>query len=183
MFCGGLADVPELFLCDPGSIDENTMATAPPMPAPTSMHGSVATTSSSSLNSYSPISTLEHQYDRPVGERMLIFVGTNPQCCLEGGVESILKLSGRTDVLASAESTFEESAEDDFDAFAFLNDNGESNGGAPANGDAQAANPQANGIGGFFRKVAASTSRRRSGSRASVGRSAARTCTRGSPTS
>ena len=41
---------------------------------------------------YPAIATLERQYWPPVGQRMLLFVQTNANCGLQGGVETILKL-------------------------------------------------------------------------------------------
>ena len=79
--------------------------------------GSVATTSSSSLTSYSPISTLERQYN--MGQRLMVFVSANAACCLEGGVESIIKLKGdQTGSLLSSDTvatpaSFEETTDDD----------------------------------------------------------------------
>ena len=129
--------------------------------------GSVATTSSSSLTSYSPISTLERQYN--MGQRLMVFVSANAACCLEGGVESIIKLKGdQTGSLLSSDTvatpaSFEETTDDDFDAFAFLNENGGAGGGGSAEGNGSANNgnytnqDKKNRIGGFFRKVAQST--------------------------
>jgi hypothetical protein len=107
----------------------------------------VATTSSSSLNSYSPISSLERQYN--MGQRIMLFVNANAQCCLEGGVESILKVKGdqattlssssssgnrMTGGSSSATAEFDETADDDFDAFAFLNEKGGGGGGGTTGG-------------------------------------------------
>jgi hypothetical protein len=114
----------------------------------------VSTTSSSSLNSYSPISTLERQYAPPLGQRLVIGVQANAACCLAGGVEAILKLKGNTDTLSNEDApvaSFEESNDDDFDAFAFLQEEGKD--GETVNGSGR----KKQGIGGFFRKVAAST--------------------------
>jgi hypothetical protein len=44
----------------------------------------------SGLSTYSPISTLERQYTG-AGQRVCLFVKTNANCCLTGGVEGILK--------------------------------------------------------------------------------------------
>ena len=90
------------------------------------MNGSIPTTSSSSLASYSAISTLERQHAAPLGQRLMLFVQANAACCLEGGVESILKLHkhGDTNVVLAAEQQqqqmFDDDPQDDFDAFGFL---------------------------------------------------------------
>ncbi|KAL7580171.1 hypothetical protein ACA910_012922 [Epithemia clementina (nom. ined.)] len=60
-------------------------APPPPQPLPESL--------SSGYNSYSPLSTLERQYAAPVGQRVHIFIRTNPNVYLAGGVEAILKKS------------------------------------------------------------------------------------------
>ncbi|CAB9500185.1 II inositol 3,4-bisphosphate 4-phosphatase [Seminavis robusta] len=41
---------------------------------------------------YPAIATLDRQYSAPVGQRLLLFVQTNANCGLQGGVETILKL-------------------------------------------------------------------------------------------
>eukprot|EP00545_Synedropsis_sp_CCMP1620_P009178 CAMPEP_0119017592 /NCGR_PEP_ID=MMETSP1176-20130426/17052_1 /TAXON_ID=265551 /ORGANISM="Synedropsis recta cf, Strain CCMP1620" /LENGTH=65 /DNA_ID=CAMNT_0006971355 /DNA_START=1 /DNA_END=195 /DNA_ORIENTATION=- len=53
-----------------------------------------AESSSSGISSYNPISNLEQQYAAPIGQRRHLFVKLNPNCCLIGGVESLLKLNG-----------------------------------------------------------------------------------------
>ena len=58
--------------------------------------GVIETTSSSSLSTNTtgpanPISTLEKQYAFPLGQRLVLGVQANAACCLEGGVEGILK--------------------------------------------------------------------------------------------
>lgn len=147
-------------------------------------NSSIPTTSSSSLNSsYSPISTLERQYAGPLGQRLILGVQANAACCLEGGVESILKQlrqqgggGGGGGAMLSSETmtgaTFDESKDDDFDAFGFLQeDNNNNNGAANTNTSATSttssstANTKTNSarggsssIGGFLKKVAASTS-------------------------
>jgi hypothetical protein len=122
----------------------------------------IQTTSSSSLNSYSPIATLERQYAGPLGQRLIIGVQANAACFLEGGVESILKLKGNSNALSSEgmvtspdepNARFDESKDDEFDAFGFLRD---SNASAKNNNPTEAG--KKNRIGGFIRKVAASTS-------------------------
>jgi hypothetical protein len=50
-----------------------------------------STEPSSGIGSYSPISNLAKQYVEPVGQRLFLFVKTNPNCCLSGGVEALLK--------------------------------------------------------------------------------------------
>ena len=128
------------------------------------MTTSVETTSSSSLNSFSSISNLERQYASPLGQRLLIGLQVNAACCLEGGVEAILKLKGKTDPLsneaavaptaaAAAAASFEETAGDDFDAFAFLNES-EAN---KTDGAQQPMDGKKKGIGVFFKKMAANT--------------------------
>jgi hypothetical protein len=119
--------------------------------------GSIESTSSAHLNAYSPISTLERQADAPLGQRLIIGLQANSHCCLEGGVESILKLKTADNLSTEAIQpvTFEESPDDNFDAFAFLHENGDEKGGDSAtNGSGK----RKQGIGGFFRKVAASAS-------------------------
>jgi hypothetical protein len=119
-------------------------------------NGFVETTSSASLNDFSPISTLERQGAAPLGQRLIIGLQANSACWLEGGVESILKLKqGDNLSIESAQpaSNFEENVEDDFDAFAFLHENGEKKSGTPAAGGNGNRKQR---IGGFFRKVAAS---------------------------
>ncbi|KAL3921233.1 MAG: hypothetical protein SGILL_002853, partial [Bacillariaceae sp.] len=55
----------------------------------------IETVSSSVFNSASsaanPISTLERQYAFPLGQRLVMGIQANAACCLEGGVEAILK--------------------------------------------------------------------------------------------
>ena len=46
---------------------------------------------SSGIGSYNPISNLTKQYAQPIGQRLFLFVKTNPNCCLPGGVEALLK--------------------------------------------------------------------------------------------
>lgn len=120
--------------------------------APNPKNGQIPTTSSSSLNSYSAISNLERQYASPLGQRLILGVQVNAACCLEGGVEAILKLKNNLAGPLSSETAptnFEE-GDDDFDAFGFLNDQDQT--------PHVDANQKKNGIGGFIRKVAASTS-------------------------
>ena len=50
-----------------------------------------SSSSSSGISSYNPISNLSKQYAAPVGSRLFLFVKTNPNCCLIGGVEALLK--------------------------------------------------------------------------------------------
>ena len=52
--------------------------------APTQQQGS----SSSGMSQWSPLSTLERQYQT---QQLLLFVKTNANCCIAGGVEYILK--------------------------------------------------------------------------------------------
>jgi len=87
--------------------------------------GSSSNTYSSSLSLYSPISTLERQY---AGEqRLLLFLRTNANCCLPGGVESLLKLQHKSTAsispiaTTSTTSTHSSTPSAD-DPFAFLND-------------------------------------------------------------
>jgi len=68
----------------------------------TSTSSSVATATGGSAggapsqsSQYSPISTLERQYAVPVGRRLTVIVRANPACIVEGGVEAVLKKSGR----------------------------------------------------------------------------------------
>eukprot|EP00980_Cylindrotheca_fusiformis_P017657 scaffold5529_cov117-Cylindrotheca_fusiformis.AAC.34 len=122
-------------------------------------NGVVETTSSASLNDFSPISTLERQGAGPLGQRLVIGLQANASCWLEGGVESILKLK-RGDNLSTESAkhpalNFEENSEDDFDAFAFLQESGEKSSGAQ---EVDGHGKRKQGIGGFFRKVAASAS-------------------------
>ena len=121
-----------------------------------SFGGHIVTTSSASLNAFSPISNLERQYEGPLGQRVILGVQVNAACCLEGGVEAILKLKGTNGPLSTETAptpNFDESKEDDFDAFGFLQES-ESN----ANAATQAETSRTNRFGGFIRKVAASTS-------------------------
>lgn len=117
---------------------------------------SIMTTSSSSLHRYSAVSTLERQYVGPLGQRLILGVQANAACCLEGGVEAILKLRGNSSEVssetASAQSNFEESKDDDFDAFGFLQESEATSTANQPNGAGK------NRLGGFIRKVAASTS-------------------------
>lgn len=114
---------------------------------------SIETTSSASLNAFSSISDLKRQYEAPLGQRLLIGVQANGACWLEGGVESILKLKGKTDKLSSetAPPTFDDTPEDDFDAFAFLNENGNSDKATEIQSGTK------KGFGGFLKKVAKNT--------------------------
>jgi hypothetical protein len=60
----------------------------------------------SGYSSYSPISTLDRQYAEPVGKRMFLFIRTNPNVYLAGGVEAILKSSSHpTPKLSTATAT------------------------------------------------------------------------------
>mmetsp|Transcript_111 Transcript_111/g.127 ORF Transcript_111/g.127 Transcript_111/m.127 type:complete len:1163 (+) Transcript_111:144-3632(+) len=59
---------------------------------------------SSGISSYNPISNLELQYAAPVGHRLHLFVRLNPNCCLIGGVETLLKQK-QNQSLTSIEST------------------------------------------------------------------------------
>eukprot|EP00934_Nitzschia_sp_Nitz4_P003472 Nitzschia sp. Nitz4//scaffold6_size259037//75745//79502//NITZ4_001058-RA/size259037-processed-gene-0.254-mRNA-1//-1//CDS//3329556845//3462//frame0 len=141
----------DLPLVDPRS-SSFSMATA----------GSIPTTSSNSLNSYSPIATLERQYQAPVGQRLVIGVQANSCCALDGGVESILRLRGNAGALSSEqgaqpEPSFDETKEDDFDAFGFLHDNPAAQAQQQAAANAPSGQP-GKGLGGFFRKAAASAS-------------------------
>jgi hypothetical protein len=45
----------------------------------------------SGIGSYNPISNLTKQYAQPIGQRLFVFVKTNPNCCLPGGVEAVLQ--------------------------------------------------------------------------------------------
>lgn len=135
--------------------DKHHMSTATATPA----GGRVVTASSSSFNAFSPISTLERQYEGPLGQRLILGVEVNAACCLEGGVESILRLKGSTGPLSSetaaTTANFDESKDDEFDAFGFLQE-AESGNGAPTAEQVEAN--KKNRFGGFIRKVAASTS-------------------------
>lgn len=120
------------------------------------VESAVETASSASLNTYSPISTLERQNAAPLGQRLILAIQANAACWLEGGVESILKLKGTQGNLSSEVATnppvsFEESKDDDFDAFAFLHEKGETNEQTTTTG------AKKRGIGGFIRKVAKNT--------------------------
>jgi hypothetical protein len=148
------------------------------------MNGSIPTTSSSSLAQYSSISTLERQHAPPLGQRLMLFVEANAACCLEGGVESILKLKhgngngngngNGTDHLSSGAvaaepQLFEEDPQDDFDAFAFLQEQEkEQEGGMAGSGFIAGSTttttttttttaPKKKGLGRFLKQVAAST--------------------------
>ena len=64
-----------------------------------------SSSAASGYNSYSPLSTLERQYAEPVGTRVLLFVRTNPNVYLAGGVESIIKSSSVASPKMSIAST------------------------------------------------------------------------------
>jgi len=55
------------------------------------MSASVNSKISSGISSYNPISNLQLQYASPVCHRLHLFVRLNPNCCLIGGVETLLK--------------------------------------------------------------------------------------------
>jgi hypothetical protein len=67
----------------------------PPESASTSTRMSSSTGTSSGIGSYNPISNLTKQYAQPIGQRLFLFVKTNPNCCLTGGVEALLKQKQR----------------------------------------------------------------------------------------
>lgn len=71
---------------------------------------------------YSPISTMERQYDVPLGQRLLLFVRTNANCCLQGGVETILKLQKTKQVAKMAASSAQPVGSE---AFQYNNHHGE----------------------------------------------------------
>ena len=57
---------------------------------------------------YSAICDLDRQYQAPIGQRLMIFVRANANCCLQGGVETILKLQkskGLTKMAVSSSSS------------------------------------------------------------------------------
>jgi hypothetical protein len=152
-------------------------------------HSGIEIVSSSSFSSSSvgnPISTLEKQYAFPLGQRLVIGVQANAACCLEGGVETILKqLKGRQGTTPDSSTSFPQpqqpmysnngghpanadvnrkSNEGDFDAFSFLQeqDGTAVTGGAPTSSIHDAAAPLSSsrprqGLGGFLKKVAANT--------------------------
>jgi hypothetical protein len=129
---------------------------------------------------------LEKQYAFPLGQRLVLGVQANAACCLEGGVEGILKqlkgkagvdhslptqpsseipstTTGITSGLDSVNISGSEaySTEEDFDAFAFLNEDEANNGEGSASMAAQTQRSSSSGpkqgFGGFLKKVAAST--------------------------
>lgn len=153
-------------------------------------NGSIETISSNSFSNTAagnPISTLEKQYAFPLGQRLVLGVQANAACCLEGGIETILKRlkagHGATQAISPSvqqpqqyagstppsnqESTKKETngsgangKEGDFDAFSFLQDQDDA--GAKPNADPSTLAPPSSakerkGIGGFLKKMAVNT--------------------------
>ncbi|KAG7367553.1 hypothetical protein IV203_030224 [Nitzschia inconspicua] len=131
-----------------------------------------------------PISTLEKQYAFPLGQRLVLGVQVNAACCLEGGVETILKqLKGQQQGMASvsplniqqphhnstnnvpglAFGDREDSTTigngGDLDAFSFLNEeDAYARSGADTSMTASSSSSrQRQGIGGFLKKMAVNT--------------------------
>ena len=132
------------------------MATAPSQFS--SNTTSQVSTSKSALTNFSPISTLERQYAG--GPRLCLFLRTNANCCLPGGVEALLKLQGSKSGTASTlpppvrqESNTSAASSSDDDPFSFLNQNGETTTTAPP----QEVKKKKN-IAGFLKNVAKKTS-------------------------
>jgi len=69
------------------------------------MSRSAAHQISSGIPAYNPISNLERQYASPVGQRQHVFVRLNPNCCLIGGVEALLKQKKNQPLLSTAAGT------------------------------------------------------------------------------
>ena len=123
----------------------------------------------SGYSTYSAIETLERQWAPPIGKRVLLFIRTNPNVYLAGGVEAILRsesagaapmstASAMTEpTVAEGESVATPRSEasstngDSSDPFAFL---GEEEGVPVANTPTNSK--KGGGIGGFFKKVAKS---------------------------
>lgn len=119
----------------------------------------------SGISSYSPISTLEQQYAEPVGQRLLLFLKANANCCLAGGVETYLKLQKGNKSLGSSSSneayldrasstvsstnTTESTQGGTDDPFGFLNQEP-----VPENNTSE---KKKKGIGSFLKKVAKSS--------------------------
>jgi hypothetical protein len=127
----------------------------------------------SGLSNYSPISTLERQY-KGAGQRVCLFVKTNANCCLTGGVEGILKLrkSGGTLLakeqqdlggplgasVSSTNSDGSSSAAAAADPFSFLNTSDDEDDEIDGNGDPNEAK-KGSKFGRFFKKVATKTTK------------------------
>jgi hypothetical protein len=129
-----------------------------------------------SLSSYSPFETLERQYAAPIGRRVLLFLHLNGNACYSGGVEALLQQQptsatatatwNGTESLSPAQSMDEASAaaaaptsaEGAADPFSFLSQDAAPANSAPAAGGAVTKSKK-KGIGGFFSKVAQSTSK------------------------
>mmetsp|Transcript_44721 Transcript_44721/g.108447 ORF Transcript_44721/g.108447 Transcript_44721/m.108447 type:complete len:1316 (-) Transcript_44721:94-4041(-) len=77
---------------------------APPT-ASTTSSAVLETTSAASFQTLSPISTLQEQYEGPLGQRLVLGIQANAAaCCLEGGLVGILKLQQQA-VAAGATSS------------------------------------------------------------------------------
>lgn len=89
-------------------------------PSSSSAPSQQAPSSSISLASYSPISSLERQY--AAGPRLLVFIRTNGNCCLQGGVEALLKMQQKSGQGAaiSRTATLLANTDNSEDPFAFL---------------------------------------------------------------
>ena len=141
----------------------------------------------SGLSGYSPISTLERQqYEAPpesvLGRRRIaLFIKANANCCLEGGVEGILKLKRsnltmtseqQTDLSetgSNADASESNAANYDDDPFSFLSEGGAGVGGEDTasntsidEGTNASGDPAKRGgfnVGRFVKKVAKSTTK------------------------
>jgi len=115
----------------------------------------------SGYSSYSSIETLDRQYAQPIGKRVLLFIRTNPNIYLAGGVEAILKASHASPPMSTAavvadEETTESSSTNNTttkssssDPFAFLGSGDDDTKGEVA-GEGQKKGPN---IGRFLKKV------------------------------
>jgi hypothetical protein len=94
----------------------------------------------SGFGMYNPISNLERQCAAPVGGRVHLFIKANPNCCLPGGVEALLKMNTKSTGINTPLSTLDSdvttvateasTASGASDPFSFLND-GDSSARAP----------------------------------------------------
>ena len=115
----------------------------------------------SGFSSYSPISTLARQYDGPIGRRILLFVRTNPNCCIQ--METVLKAgksaSNNTAALSQESGLTDRSSEyeEDSDPFSFLGDSGGN--AIPEDTTTNATGGKKPNFGRFIKRVAKSTTK------------------------
>lgn len=115
---------------------------------------------------YDTTSTLQRQYTQPVGQRITLFVRTNANCCLPGGVESLLKASKTPGPLLTTTSTGDSPTQSPVGAdessnasaagnpFAFLSESSQTTPSTTASTQKKAPHQQ---VGQFFKKVAKQT--------------------------